>query len=205
MARCCCCFGLRTGTILIGVIFLLVDLAALVWSVLNAVKHDFRLWPRDVLDHFTPKTLEIATWVTLAVSAFSVLCDLLLIFAAARRTRCGQICWLLWNGLLLTLLTLALLVGLGISIWLLVDKSAAEKLGIDDDIFTKLTRQITMTEEEREKQRRYLYISLIVGHVVGLIIMSIVWGWYGAVDRNQRRLRHTTVIVKTQHVHTSRL
>ena len=212
MARCCCCFGLRTGSILIGVLLLLVDLAALVWAALSLAvdygKLDMQTWP-DVLETqinlMDRDAQHICNWVVLGIAGAGLLSDLALIFGAASRRRCGQLLWLIWRALIFTLATLALLVLLGLSIWLLVDASAAEKLGLDRQSWDDMFKDVFRTEEQRQERRRNSYIALLVASIVGLVIMSVLWGWYGAVDRNQRRLRHATVIVKTQHMHTSRL
>ncbi|KAF0308758.1 hypothetical protein FJT64_020075 [Amphibalanus amphitrite] len=212
MARCCCCFGLRTGSILIGMLLLLLDLAGVVWAGLSLAvdydKLDLQTWPEVLqtqLARLDSQAQHIANWVVLGLAGAGLLTDLALIFGAASRRRCGQLLWLIWRALVFTLATLALLVLLGLSIWLLVDASAAEKLGLDDQTLVDAIQDAFRSEEERQTRRRNSYIALLVASVVGLVIMSVLWGWYGAVDRNQRRLRHATVIVKTQHMHTSRL
>ena len=212
MSRCCCCFGLRTGSILVGMLLLLVDLAGVVWAGLSLAvdygKLDLQTWP-EVLEaqmaQLDSEAQHICNWVVLGLAGAGLLSDLALIFGAASRRRCGQLLWLIWRALIFTLATLALLVLLGLSIWLLVDASAEEKLGLNDQTLVDAIQDAFRSEEERQARRRNSYIALLVASVVGLVIMSILWGWYGAVDRNQRRLRHATVIVKTQHMHTSRL
>ena len=213
MSRCCCCFGLRTGSILVGMLLLLVDLVAVVWAGLSLAvdygKLDMQTWPEileEQINILDPDAKHICNWVVLGVGAAGLLSDLALIFGAASRRRCGQLLWLIWRALIFTLATLALLVLLGLAIWLLVDKSAAEKLGLDDQpLIQDIQDALFRSKAEQEERRRNSFIALLVASIVGLVIMSILWGWYAAVDRNQRRLRHATVIVKTQHMHTSRL
>lgn len=205
MASCCCCIGLRTGCILIGLIFLIVDVAAVVWAALGLSGHLERPWPDEVAYRFDSDTLEMALWVALGIAGVSVLCDFALIIAAGGRRRCGQLLWLVWTGLLLFIVTLLLLALLGLSIWLLVDADAPDKLGLRRDTLTTLIDTLTLTEQQRREREQQTYLALLIGSIVGLCVISILWGWFNAVDRNQRRLRHTTVIVKTQHVHTSRL
>ena len=212
MARCCCCFGLRTGSILIGMLLLLVDLAGCVWAALSLAvdygKLDLQTWPEVLqtqMAQLDSEAQHITNWVVLGLAGAGLLSDLALIFGAASRRRCGQLLWLIWRALIFTLATLALLVLLGLSIWLLVDSTAAEKLGLDDQTLVDALQDAFRTEEERQARKRNAYIALLVASIVGLVIMSILWGWYGAVDRNQRRLRDATVIIKQQHLDTSSL
>jgi len=210
MASCCCCIGLRTGTILVGIIFLLFDIAALVWSALGLAEK-VEPYPREFLRAYSSEQIRLSLWVFLVVSAVSVLCDFGLVIAAGGRRRCGQVLWLVWTGIRLVLATLGFLVMLGIAIWLLVDESAADKLSQERDVsdiwgsISDTIQDLGLTQDEIRERKRAMHLAMLIVAIAGLVIISILWGWFSAVDRNQKRLRHTTVVVKTQHVHTSRL
>lgn len=204
MRRCCCCVGLRSGSVLVALLFLLLDTAALLWAALG-LAGQIQAWPAGMWYAFSGRTLRAVLYAGLAAAAVGVACDVTLLAAVVRQRRPGLLCWLLWTALRLTLLTLALLLLLVLALWMHVDRSAAVKLGWRRRAWHQLMSEVPLTEQQLQWARQHEFLVLAAVAACGLLVTSVLWLWYSAVSAYSRRLRHASVIVHRSRTHTSHL
>lgn len=184
--HCCCCFGLRTGTFLISIIYTIIPLAITIGAIMY--------WGDDFPDIYTGISQEvdgIIRKVVIGVMAVSSLISILLFISIMGGFRCPMLLWLIWNGIFSTVVSIFFLVVLGLCIWALVDlESLRNHLGWEPKDSVQLIRWSFLGRGYNDWVQENPLAAVSIAASIALVSTSILGYWQGKVRMYRHKLKY---------------